>query len=224
MKRLLALSICMVAMTGCARLPSIDPFTDGYPSGTASECRDLYPQGRWQLFHSIEATLPGGGKQILTGVSVLSSENRSIQCALMTVEGFVIFSGRWNGVLTVDRAVPPFDRPGFAEGLMEDLRLLFFAPQVPLLSSGRLSQGDPVCRFGSTENTIDIAMPGDGSRIIHQYGSNHRLSRSIVADAPPPTVRDAFSRHVVLKRHGALGYQLELKLIEAIPLDKEHQQ
>jgi hypothetical protein len=225
MNRLFIYSVCVFALIACARLPRIDPFPAGYhPSAAASACRDMYPHGRWQLLHSIEATLPGGSKQVLTGVSVLSSEDRSLRWALMTVEGFVIFSGRWNGALSVDRAVPPFDRPGFAEGMMADLRLLFFAPRAPLLSTGRLEQGDPVCRFGSAENTIDIAMPPDGSRIICQYGSNHRLARSIVADPPSPASRGAFSRHLVLKHPGVLGYQLELKLIEAIPLDEEPKQ
>jgi hypothetical protein len=223
MRRLLAISVCLIVLTSCARLPQIDPYPAGHPSET-SKCRDLFPHGRWQLFHSIEATLPGGDRQILTGVSILSSENRSIRCALMTVEGFVIFSGRWNGELTVERTVPPFDRPGFAEGLMSDLRLLFFAPQDPLLFEGRFPQGCPVCRYGSAESTIDIAMPGDGSWTVHQYGSNHRLSRSIVAEAPLPTNRGSFSRHLVLKRHGVLGYQLELRLIEAIPIDEEPKQ
>lgn len=220
MKRLLMVLVCVVATTACAHLPPIDPDPAGH-SSTAAACRDLFPQGRWQLFHSIEATLPGGGKQILTGVSVLSSRDRSVRWALMTVEGFVIFSGRWNGALTVDRAVPPFDRPGFAEGLMEDLRLLFFAPRNPLLATGRLEQSDPVCRFGSAEDTMDIAIRRDGSWIVRTYGPNQRPTRSIVADGPPPTARGAFPGHLILKHHGIIGYQLELKLIEAIPIDEE---
>jgi hypothetical protein len=223
MKQLLILSICLAAMTACARLPRIDPYLAGHSPAAAPACRDLFPNGRWQLFHSIEATLPGGDKQMLTGVSVLSSENRSIRWALMTVEGFTIFSGRWNGALTVDRAVPPFDRPGFAQGLVEDLKLLFFAPGEPLLATGRLSQGDPVCRFGSSDNTIDIAMGKEGSRIVRQYGPNHRLARSVVADTPSDMARGKFPGHLTLKHHGIIGYQLELKLIEAISLDKEAQ-
>jgi hypothetical protein len=221
MKRLLALSVCLIVMTACARLPRIDPYPVGCPVEAASECRDLFPRGHWQLFHSIEATLPGGSKQILTGVSVLSSENRSIRCALMTLEGFVIFSGRWNGELTVERAVPPFDRPGFAEGLMADLRLLFFAPQDPLLATGRLGQGDPVCRFGSAENTIDIAIQPNGSRIVRQYASDRRLTRIVVAGDLSQKPQGTFPKHLFLKHHGIIGYQLELKLIEAIPINEE---
>jgi hypothetical protein len=222
MRRLFTLTVCLFAMTACAHLPNIEPYPAGNSSAAASACRDLFPHGRWQLFHSIEATLPGGRQSVLTGVSVLSYEDRSIQWALMTVEGFVLFSGRWDGTLTVDRAVPPFDRPGFAEGLMEDLRLLFFAPQDPLVTAGLLEEGDPVCRFGSTKNnTIDIAIKGDGSRIIRQYASNHRLTRSIVADAFDPMARWAFAGHLILKHHGMVGYQLKLNLIEAIALDEE---
>jgi hypothetical protein len=222
MRQLLILSVCLVAMSACARLPQIDPYPAGHPSSAALACRDLFPHGGWQLYHAIEATLPGGRKTLLTGVSVLSSENRSIQWALMTVEGFVLFSGRWDGALTVHRSVPPFDRPGFAQGLMEDLRLLFFSPQDPLIATGRLEHGDPVCRFGSAENTIDITMKSDGSRIVSQYASNHRLIRSVVTGAlPPMAAQDAFARHIILKHHGMIGYQLELKLIEAIPIDEE---
>jgi hypothetical protein len=223
MKRLFIVLIFMLSMSACAHLPRIDPDPAGHQLA-ADACRNLFPQGRWQLFHSIEATLPGGEKQILTGVSVLSSEDRSIQWALMTVEGFVIFSGRWNGTLTVDRAVPPFDRDGFAEGLMEDLRLLFFAPRDPLMATGRAEQGDPVCRFGTPDNTIDIIIKGDGSRIVHQYASSHRLTRSIVAGGRPSKSSDAWASDLILKHHGIAGYQLELKLIEAIPIDEETKQ
>jgi hypothetical protein len=223
MKRLVIELVCLLGITACAHLPRIDPDTAGQRP-TATACRDLFPHGRWQLFHSIEATLPGGGKQILTGASVLSSEDRSIRWALMTVEGFVLFSGRWNGTLTVERAVPPFDRPGFAQGLMEDLRLLFFAPQDPLIATGCLEQGNPVCRFGSAESTTDIAMRSDGTRIVRQYNSSHRLARSVVTDALAPNSQNAFAKHLTLKHHGMIGYQLELKLIEAIALSEEPQQ
>lgn len=224
MRRLLSLSVCLVAMTACARLPRIDPYPAGQLSTAASACRDLFPSGHWQLLHSIVATLPGGRTHILTGVTVLSSEERSIQWALMTVEGFILFSGRWDGMLTVDRAVPPFDRPGFAEGVIEDLRMLFFAPRDPLTAAGRLERGEPVCRFGSVENTTDIAMRSDASRIVRQYAPNHKLVRSVVADAPSHAARGGFAGHLILKHHGMIGYQLELKLMEAISLDEEHKQ
>jgi hypothetical protein len=222
MIRILFISICLVAVTACAHLPKIDPMPPGQPSPLVSACRDLFPHGRWQVYHSMEATLPDGRKSILTGVSVLSSEDRSIRWALMTVEGFVLFSGRWdNNSLTVDRAVPPFDRPGFAPGLMDDLRLLLFAPQDPLIATGRLEKGDPVCRFGSPGDTIDIAIKDDGSRIVRQYDSNHRLVRSVVANGLTPVAHELFARHLILKHHGMIGYQLDLKLIDAIPLDEE---
>jgi hypothetical protein len=222
MIRRLILLICLAGLTACAHLPRINPIPPGCPTPNVSACRDLFPHGRWQLYHSIEATLPDGRKSVLTGVTVLSSEDRSIRWALMTVEGFVLFSGRWDeNTLTVDRAVPPFNRPGFAQGLMDDLRLLLFAPQDPLIATGRLEKGDPVCRFGSPENTIDIAMEPDGSRIVRQYGSNRRLVRSVVAHGWNPVANGLFARHLILKHHGILGYMLKLKLINAIPIDKE---
>jgi hypothetical protein len=221
MIRILILSLCLAAVTACARLPKIDPNPPGHPSPPVSACRDLFPHGRWQLYHSIEATLPDGRKTILTGATVFSSEDRSIRWALMTVEGFVLFSGRWHNKITVDRAVPPFDRPGFAQGLIDDLRLLLFAPQAPLVTTGRLEQGDPACRFGSSQSTIDIAVKEDGSRIVRQYASNRKMVRSVVADDLTRIDQGLFARHLILKHYGILGYQLELHLIEAIPINKE---
>jgi hypothetical protein len=221
MIRPLILSFCLAAVTACAHLPKIDLNPPGHPSAPVSVCRDLFLHGRWQMYHSIKATLPDGRKSVLTGVTVFSSQDRSIQWALMTVEGFVLFSGRWHNKITVDRAVPPFDRPGFAQGLIDDLRLLFLAPQAPIVATGRLEQGDPVCRFGSSQCTIDISIKEDGSRIVRQYGSNRKIIRSVVADDLTPRNQELFARHLILRHYGMLGYQLELHLIEATPIDKE---
>lgn len=218
MKRLLFLMALLVSVTGCAQLPKIQPDSDLHPVPAKYDCQGAFPHGRWQLFHIIEATVPGGQKRSLTGVSVVSSRDRSIGWALMTVEGFVLFSGRFDGTLTIDRAIAPFDRPGFAQGLLDDLMLLFFAPQAPHITTGRLENGAYVCRYGSPEETTDLVYGDDGAWSLRQYTSNHRLSRTVVADEMTTVADDAFAGHLVLKMHGVAGYQLELRLVEAIPL------
>ncbi len=217
-RRQLMFFALVVLVTSCAQLPKIHPGGTSGPSPSAGPCGKIFPQGKWQLYHTIEATVPGGRKNSLTGVSVISSRDRYIHWALMTVEGFVLFSGRYDGTLTVDRAVGPFNRPGFAQGLMADLMLLFFMPEAPLSSTGFSEAGDLVCRYGSPRDTTDIILKDNHSWRVRRYSSAKRLDRTIEADEIVHIGTSPFANHMILKNHGLIGYQLELKLVEAIPI------
>jgi hypothetical protein len=221
MKRILFLIIVLALFASCARLPNIVPDTDRVRDRSILSCNNLFPQGRWQLTHTIEATVPGGKKSGLVGASVISSHDRTVQCALMTVEGFVLFSGRYDGKLVVERAVAPFDRPGFAEGLMSDLMLLFLKPEAPVIKTG-LIDGMHGCRYISLKDgAIDVFVRNDQAWQAHKYSSQHKLERTIEARSRVPMASASggfFAKNITLKRHGILGYQLDLQLVEAIPL------
>lgn len=213
------IAITLAMSTACARLPEIH-LPKGYaPLPSHVTCREVFPQGRWQMYHAIEAAVPGGGKTVLTGVTVLDSRKRTIESALLTVEGFLLFRGRWDGKLTVDRAIAPFDRPGMAEGLMDDLRLLFFGPRGRLCQSGQMAPGERVCRYCQADATIDILVRFDATRQIRQYDAHHRLRRTIDIEAMTAVDAVPFAKKLTLKRRGLLGYQLNLTLLEAIALD-----
>ena len=219
MKRIALLLILTAFIVSCARLPVIVPDKEGIGEGANSSCQLLFPQGRWQVTHAIDAIVLGEEKKGLLGASVISSKDRTIQCALMTVEGFVLFSGRYDRELTVERAIPPFDRPGFAEGLIKDLMLLFFIPEAPMTQSG-LTDGAQVCRFMSEKDgTIDVFIDKDQAGWIHKYSPQHKLERTVNAWGRRD-ISDSisFAEHMTLKRHGWVGYQLYLRLIEAVPL------
>lgn len=221
MKYLLLLTalITSPALTACARLPAIYPDTVSASVEAALDCSQIFPDGRWQLYHTIEATAPGNHKSTLSGVAVLSSEDRSIQWALMTVEGFVLFSGRFDGSLVVDRAIAPFDRPGLAQGLMADLMMLYFPPTGPLLATGRLETGDRVCRYGKMNDATDIVVKNDDTWSIRRYGSDGKLRRSIIADRMTSIDGRRFPERMVLESPGLLGYRLEMHLAEAVRLN-----
>lgn len=223
MNRLLtALFLLLVLATGCARLPAILPPPISNIAGAADPFRDIYPSGRWQLYHTIEARVPGGGTHHLTGVSVISSDTRQIQCALMTIEGLVLFSGGYkDGTLTVDRVVSPFDRDGFAQGLVDDLRLLFFQPEASARETGVLSDGDRVRRYPSDDGgTTDLILRKDGIWTIHRYAGS-KLECTVTARdvrADESTDGAPFARTLILNRPGLLGYTLEMTLVEALRL------
>jgi len=224
MNRLLtALFLLLVLTTGCARLPEILPVSVPDAGGTADPFLGVYPSGRWQLYHTIDARVPGGGTRHLTGVSVISSETGRIQCALMTLEGLVLFSGGYmEGDLTVDRAVSPFDRSGFAQGLMADLRLLFFRSGTRAIETGILADGSRVKRYQSDDgDTTDLIVREDGTWTIHRY-TGTKLECAIEARdvrASETTDGETFAQTLTLNRPGLLGYTLEMHLVEALRLE-----
>ena len=67
---------------------------------------------------------------VSTVIGVTSLAGDEISCALMTVEGLTLFAAvfKTGAEPEVRRAVPPFDRPGFARGLMADVRTIFVQP------------------------------------------------------------------------------------------------
>lgn len=220
MKRIFPLFFVVALSASCASLPQIIPDTRSGPDVAALSA--LFPAGRWQLTHAIDAFVPGGKKSGLVGVSVLSSADRTIECALMTLEGFVIFSGRYDGRLTVGRALPPFNRPGFAKGLIDDLMMLFFQPDGPMQQVGVLPDGAGVYRFGVFGGgTTDVILRDDHAWSIQKYSSRHKLERSIEASGGEGAgAADGMipAQHLTLKRHGFMGYQLDLRLVDAIRL------
>ena len=124
-----ALLLCLLA--SCAGLPPVTPGGDALRAGAdeAFAPGTVFPEGRWQLLHAIQAELPGGRTLVMLGLTVMSSTGRSCRSVLMTLEGFVVFDGEYDRRVTVHRALPPFDSPHFADGLMEDIRLVFFEPE-----------------------------------------------------------------------------------------------
>lgn len=218
--RFIFLSLFYLSVTSCTQLPvihTLDPDQHLSASESESTCLNMFPQGRWQLYHSIEATVPGNTQSRLTGVSVLDSHNRTLRWALMTLEGFVLFSGRFDGELRIDRALPPFDKKGFAQGVLEDLKLIFFKPP-GLQDVGYSEDGDLVCRY-STEGTTDILVKADHQWILRHYATQNRLTRTIKADQMVQVGTRLMPKHLILKNHALMSYQLDMHLVEAIPMN-----
>lgn len=214
--------ILYIGIVSCTQLPKIYPH---HPSGqrpplkTESICLNMFPQGRWQLFHAIEANVPGNSKNRLTGVSILDSKNQSIKWALMTIEGFVLFSGHYDdGKLSIDRAVTPFNKAGFAKGVLEALRLIFFKP-FELQDIGFSENRDMVCRYGNKEGTTDIFVKANRQWLLHHYSSRNRLTQTIAVDQVVHIGNSFLPKHLILENHGLIGYKLDMHLLEAVPMN-----
>ena len=224
MKPIILLLSLFGFVISCSSLPLVYPANDSTDPQPGRACRGPFPEGDWQLLHSIEATLPGGKKGFLMGLTVISSSNRTAQVVIMTLEGFVVFDALYDKQITVKRAIAPFDSEVFANGLIEDINLIFFKPSGSIMASGFLKNGTAVCRYQKPGGRIvDIISHGEDNWETKQYLPDFRLARivkSMSAKKPDLTDRAGISNQIKLIAHGSPGYELIMDLVEAIPLGK----
>lgn len=218
MGRWTAIAALALLVTACAGLPAITPVDDPAGDGIAEACRRPYAKGVWQFTHAISARAEGGRIDRLLGAALIDSEARTIDAVLMTLEGLSVLEARWDGALSVPRALPPFDRRSLAEGLMADMRLLFFAPEQPPTAVGRAGSGLPVCRYAQPDGTtLDVVVDGGRGWELHVYDSHGRQTRNVRAGDlnGPPGGRAPLPKRLELTATGPYAYRLTLDLVSA---------
>jgi hypothetical protein len=172
------------------------------------------------MVHTITTDLPGQRKGVMIGVVSLAPEKETIECALLSIEGLRLFEARYDGTLTVRRALPPFDRPALAEGMMQDIRLLFFPPEDPPMASGIMPTGDPGCRYVLADGYLDIVPKPVGNSVLERYDQDRRLIRRVDITHCRPAGADGTETipcRIHLEALGPNPYRLDLDLIEARP-------
>jgi hypothetical protein len=214
------LSILFLFLAACAAerrpMPELTALTGSENVTGAKDCAAVYPQGRWQFVHSIDFSMQDGSGGTVIGVTSLAGDE--ITCVLMTIEGFTLFEAAYleGKGLAVKRAVPPFDKPAFGEGLMSDVRTIFVAPPGQTMRYGRAADNGPICRYvGSDGRTLDILPATDDCWQIRSYTSDHVMDRSIVGRSCRKMGDSLIPEHLELKGFGQTGYTLKMTLINA---------
>ncbi|MHB1184263.1 MAG: hypothetical protein ACYC4A_06130 [Desulfobulbia bacterium] len=207
------LLILLLGLTGCAaQQPSLPELTP--EAGEERGCAAVFPQGRWEFVHTIEFSMADGSGTTVLGVTSLGGDE--IACALMTVEGFTLFEAvyREKGGLEVRRAVPPFDKPAFAAGLMEDVRTIFRAPFPAKMQYGRVADNNPTCRYTGIDGRITDIFPAmAGCWQIRTYGADQALSRSVAGRSCRKEGESLIPEYLELKGFGPTNYTLKMTLI-----------
>ena len=222
MKRFCFLLGILFLIVACGTLPQVHQDSRMHPEGPP-QCRRLFPQGRWQFQHAIVATLPGEQKSALVGVSVVSAESGSIRSILMTIEGLVVFDAEYDRDIRILRAVAPFDSDHFAQGLIDDLRLIFFIPEGALIETGTLQNGSTLCRYQQPDRqVVDIVRNADDHWELHQYSRWFRKKRTVDVFFNDNFRFDGFHapNRLTLTTFGYAGYTLDMDLIEAVSLEE----
>jgi len=198
-------------LTACAGVPHIITVDTALIPKTVNTCETVFPKGKWQFAHVIEATLPGGRKSQLIGVTEVSSNPERIHAVMMTIEGLVLFDGLDDGKLTIRRGVAPFDSQAFAKGLMEDIRLIFLEPDGEPMGVGITENGFLICRYQvSDDSIVDVMVRPDAGFEIRKY-VNEQLVRKVVAEANSRSIPEKMA----FTAYEPAGYRLNLRLISA---------
>lgn len=222
MKRLYFLLLPALLPLACARLPEIRDAEPAAVQRIAADCAAIFPNGVWQFAHAIQFFPPDGSSQTLMGIVRLSSEEKRFHCVMMTIEGLVLFEAEYDGAIKIKRAIAPLDKPGVAEGMVEDIRLIFFAPGQPILAAGRFQEQSRGCRYLlADDGHEDILLAADGTWRIQRYSPGHHLVRSVAPLGKEEMRPDGLAARLELKAPGVAGYRLVMRLVEATPIGPE---
>ncbi|MFV0436048.1 MAG: hypothetical protein ACK5PS_01445 [Desulfopila sp.] len=210
---LVLVSLCSCVGRGDLEVPALRPPAAMTAEEAAVAAPVLFPEGHWQFVHDIRFVVDGGGGG--SAIGVLDLDDQAIGCVLMTVEGLVLFAGRSvdNGPVEVSRAQAPFDRPGFAAGLLDDIRLIFRQP-AGNGQRGHLADGVAVLRHQQGDLVTDILQRDDDCWTVESYrrGEKQRTVRARNCRVIDATT---IPGDIELVNRGRLGYTLYLHLLSA---------
>jgi len=223
MKRYLFLLVILF-ICSCRSLPAIQPIGNSLHQFNTQLCSDLYPKGKWQYIHSIEATMPNKKKAFVIGITNISSKDRTINVLMMTIEGLVLFDAKYVKELRIKKAIPPFDSTEFAAGLIEDVKLIFFKPDGMTVQSGYLKDGSNVCRYRDAEDyIIDLYLDQKTEWEIKKYNKHNKLIRhvkSVPITEKQGTNRTSIPPRIELIGFGKHTYSLQMDLLQEKELNK----
>ncbi|MDP1992450.1 MAG: hypothetical protein Q8K00_15695, partial [Syntrophales bacterium] len=113
-RRLIPILLVTLGLSACASVPILKPLDPALKTVVEEGCRRPFLLSKYRLVHALEMGLPNGKRETAIGIVVADPRTRRLQMALMTIEGFVLFAAESGETLVVNRAVPPFDSPGFS--------------------------------------------------------------------------------------------------------------
>ena len=222
MKPLHLIACLLPLWAGCHQLPPAPSITPN-PIEAAALGPAPFLTTPWRLVHRIESQWPGGAKAYMLGVVTLAPDTGQTACAVLTLEGLLLFQAAYDGrQLQVTRALPPFDKPELGERMIADIRMVFLAPSSPPIAVGRDPAGRLTRRYDGPSGMVDVAVePAPEAFEIRRYDADERLIRRVrlTTCRPPGTAAETpVPCRISLEGLGAAAYHLEMILVEAAPL------
>jgi hypothetical protein len=208
-----ALLVAATLLSACGGLAPLRPITVADRAETIRECRALFPSGRWQATHVVEAQLPLGHQGSFLGAVSVQQPGRVFRSVLMSAEGMVLFDVTYqDGRITTHRAVAPLDAQGFGRGMTGDIRLLLLPPDGPLSEVGEAQSGHRACRWRRGDGkTVEAVLEAPNQTRILLYADDSLSREAWLLGA----ARQGFFPEMRLEARGRASYSLRLKLLDA---------
>lgn len=187
-----------------------------YTSHSKDFCSGMFVQKACELVHSITFTMENGYGATLLGV--IAIDGGKIKATLMGVEGFVLFAADQDEdkTIRVHKSLPPFDKPGFAEGLMRDVRTLFIIPEYVDLLLGETGDHETVCRYMEEDGRVLDVIAGEaGYRRIVIYDAEGKREQLVRAKRYKAFEGVSLAESIELTSFGVGAYTLQLNLLRA---------
>ena len=203
----------MAFLLACQSLPAI------HPSGAGEmpfDCADPFTKDSYRFVHAIEARMPGDARSSVIGITLVDPSRRFISCAIITVEGMVLWEAESSesGAI-IHRALPPFDTASVSQNMLDDIKLVFLPPQAPLYQKGYLNDESNVCRYQKESGEwVDIKENKSGNVEIGLYSSSGALKRHVMFKK---VAKNMYQR-IELQAVATFDYVLLMTLIDAQPI------
>ncbi len=216
--RIVCLLFCvMLASCSAKQTPSMPELVPVSVSDVQEEiCENSFVKGDWQFVHSINFEMNNGHGATLVGITVL--QEKKLKTVLMGVEGFVLFEAEQeiSGKVLVRRAMPPFDKTGFAEGLMGDVQTLLMEPEFAGRLIAKNSEDELLCRYiAGNGQVIDVVTATQGWNRITRYNKEGMLQQIITTRNYKEVAGESIAERITLIASGVQGYTLQLQLLSA---------
>ena len=211
--------LLLLNIQACTGLKPLIPLDPARKPEVLEGCRRLFLPGKYRLVHALETVTPEWGRGTVIGVVVADPRTRHFRTVMMTIEGWVLFDAEAGERLVIHRAVPPFDKPAFAEGLAEDIRLALLPPDGEPIAWGADKGGAPVCRFERADGRlVEVMTGGDGIAWIRLYDAEGALRKSVSASR----LEKAGLAETLEIDSNWPPYTLRLRLLESEALEERH--
>ena len=214
MKRL-SLLLIVFFLFSCQTLPVINSSSSSTDKKSFT-CPFPFLREKYRLVHAIEARMAGDTRSAIIGVTLADPVSRSVSCAIVTAEGMVLFEAESkSGELKVTRALPPFDSENFAKNMIEDIKLIFLAPEGKIQAKGFLPDGIKACRYlQENGDWIDVIENKPEGMEIKRYSSSESLKRHVKFNK----TKDNIYQNIELQAYETFDYSLLMTLIESQPV------
>ena len=206
------LLILTIFLFSCQTLPLINSPVSPADEKTLT-CPSPFLKEKYRLVHAIETRVAGDTRGVIIGITLADPSTRFVSCAIMTAEGIVLFEAESGpGTLKITRALPPFDSMDFAKNMIEDIKLIFFAPEGKIQKKGTLPDGATACRYREENGDLmDVITDKSEDTEIKRYSSVGVLKRQIKFYKTSGNIYQS----IELQANEEFNYSLLMTLIEA---------